>query len=127
MKLTTLASVLLAVSMALSAPVNTNTNESADRTKNQQQSSCDVLKDAFVWTLFKPIENVIREYNDERQFMVDDVVEVKHLKPGQYYWEATLKVSTFEGPHNEPYHHYIITFTNLYANAVTVKQVLRTE
>ncbi|GAE07712.1 hypothetical protein JCM10914_3954 [Paenibacillus sp. JCM 10914] len=59
--------------------------------------------------------------------MVDDVVEVKRLEQGQYYWETTLKVTTFEGPHNPPYHYYIITFTNLFSNEVKVKKVLRTD
>ena len=58
--------------------------------------------------------------------MVDDV-EVKRLEQGQYYWETTLKVTTFEGPHNPPYHSYIITFTNLFSNEVIVKKVLRTD
>ncbi|MCY9589657.1 DUF3888 domain-containing protein [Paenibacillus chitinolyticus] len=125
--LANLANVVLAASLFVSAPIHTGASEPAHRLNNQPQSSCEVLRDAFVWSLFKPIGIVLRQYNDERQFMVDDVVEVKRLKQGQYYWETTLKVTTFEGPHNPPYHKYIITFTNLFSNEVKVKKVLRTD
>lgn len=125
MRLTLIANVVLAASLSVSTPLHTFANETAHR-PNNQQSSCDVPRDAFVWFLFKQIGNVLRQYKDERQFMVDDV-EVKRLEQGQYYWETTLKVTTFEGPHNPPYHKYIITFTNLFSNEVIVKKVLRTD
>jgi hypothetical protein len=127
MRLTSLANAVLAASLTVSTPLQTSANEPAHRPNPQQQSSCGVLRDAFVWFLFKPIGNVLRNFNDERQFMVDDIVEVKRLEQGQYYWETTLKVTTFEGPHNPPYHNYIITFTNLFSNEVKVKKVLRTD
>jgi hypothetical protein len=115
MRLTSLANAVLAASLTVSTPLHTSANETAHRPNRQQQSSCNVLRDAFVWFLFKPIGTVLRQFNDERQFMVDDIVEVKPLEQGQYYWETILKVTT-----------YIITFTNLFSNEVKVKKVLKT-
>lgn len=122
-----MANAVLAASLTVSTPLLTVASETALRPNRQQQSSCDELRDAFVWFLSKPIGNVLRQYKDERQFMVDDVVEVKRLEQGQYYWDTTLKVTTFEGAHNPPYHNYIITFTNLFSSEVKVKKVLRTD
>lgn len=98
---------------------------SVNRPQDNAQLSCEVIRDAFVWTLFKPIREVLAQYNDERQFMVDKVVEVKRLEQGQYYWEATLKVTTFDGPHNPPYHYYTITFNNLISDQPKVVKVQR--
>lgn len=95
--------------------------------QNDCQVPCDVLRDAFVWSLFKPIGTVLAQYNDERQFMVDKVVEIKRLEQGQYYWKATLKVTTFKGAHNPPYHYYTITFTNLFSDQPNVVSVRRTD
>ncbi|MFD0717050.1 DUF3888 domain-containing protein [Paenibacillus sp. GCM10027626] len=53
--------------------------------------------------------------------------ELSANKKGQYYWEATLKVTTFEGAHNPPYHYYTITFTNLFSDQPKVVKVQRTE
>lgn len=125
MKPSLLANIVLAASLSVSAPLHADANETANRS-NHQQPSCDVVRDAFVWFFFRPIGSVLRQYKDDRQFMVDDVVEVKRLEQGQYYWETTLKVTTFEGPHNPPYHSYTITFINMLSNEVVVKKVLRT-
>ncbi|MBW4083642.1 DUF3888 domain-containing protein [Paenibacillus sp. S150] len=47
-------------------------------------------------------------------------------RQGQYYWEATLKVTTFEGAHNPPYRYYTITFTSLFSEQPKVLNVQRT-
>jgi hypothetical protein len=127
MLLKPLATVVLTAFFSVFSPLHPIDDETVHRPDHHLQSSCDVFRDAFVWSLFKPIGNVLRQYKDERQFMVDNVVEVKRLEQGQYYWEATLKVTTFEGAHNPPYEHYIITFTNLSSNddEVKVKKVQR--
>jgi hypothetical protein len=123
MLLNPMATIILTVFLSVSTPLNVLANESVHRPSQTSQSPCDVLRDAFVWSLFKPIGSVLEQYKDERQFIVDNVVKVKRLEQGQYYWEATLKVTTFEGAHNPPYKHYLITFTNLFSNEVTVKNV----
>jgi hypothetical protein len=122
-----LATVVLTTFFSVFTPLHTISAETVPHPKLHLQSSCDVFRDAFVSSLFKPIGSVLRQYKDERQFMVDNVAEVKRLEQGQYYWEATLKVTTFEGAHNPPYQHYNITFTNLFSNEVKVKKVLQTD
>ncbi|GIO12188.1 hypothetical protein J19TS2_17430 [Cohnella xylanilytica] len=77
--------------------------------------------------MFKPIDIVLSQYNDKRQFMVDKVVGIQRLEQGKYYWEATLKVTTFQGAHNPPYHYYTITFTNLFSDQLKVVSVQRTD
>lgn len=103
--------ITLVLSLSLVLSFHAKAESSSDPT--QEQTSCDVIKDAFVWSLFKPIGNVLSQYNDNRQFTVDKIVSVKRLEQGQYYWEATLKVTTFEGAHNPPYLYYTMTFNNL--------------
>ncbi|MFC3749001.1 DUF3888 domain-containing protein [Paenibacillus sp. GCM10012306] len=117
--------VLLVFFLTAFIPTDVLASGSINRPQESAQLPCDVVKDAFVSTLFKPIGAVLAQYNDERQFVVDQVVEVKRLEQGQYYWEATLKVTTFEGAHNPPYHSYIITFTNLYSDQPKVVSVQR--
>lgn len=123
------ATVLLAFFLSAYTPIQVFATEYALRPQDQDaQLPCDVLTDAFVSYLFKPITHVLTDkYNDKRQFMVDKVVEVKRLEQGQYYWKATLNVTTFEGAHNPPYHYYTITFSNLFSDQPKVLKVQRTK
>jgi hypothetical protein len=99
--------VFLVAFLTIVAPIHAN-----PQNHNNGELPCDVLKDAFVWSLFKSIGNVLVQYNDERQFVVEKILDIKRLDLGQYYWETTLRVTTFSGAHNPPYHHYTITFSN---------------
>jgi hypothetical protein len=91
-----LITVLLVSILSCNLPLQTQAFKTEVKPKEIVQLPCDVLKDAFVWSLSKSIGQVLAENNDNRQFMVDQVEEIKRLKLGQYYWEATLKVTTFE-------------------------------
>ncbi|QWU17294.1 Protein of unknown function [Paenibacillus sophorae] len=122
-----LAAFLLASLLSLYAPPQIFASESVNAPQEDIQLQCDVLRDAFIWSLFDPIGKVLAGYDDDRQFMVDKLVEIKRLEQGQYYWEATLKVTTFEGAHNPPYHNYTITFTNLFSKQPKAVNVQRTE
>ncbi|CAN7491412.1 DUF3888 domain-containing protein [Paenibacillus sp. LjRoot153] len=99
--------VALITLFAIATPIQANPIN-----PNNDEMPCDVLKDAFVGTLFGSIGNVLSQYKDERQFMADKMLKINRLSWGQYYWETTLKVTTFSGAHNPPYKHYTITFTN---------------
>lgn len=71
------------------------------------EPSCALFRDAFVSYQLEPISRMLAErFGDRRSFMVDDVA-VRNFGP-QYLWEATLRVTTFEGPHNPPYREYVI-------------------
>jgi hypothetical protein len=113
--------VFLVVFFTIVAPIHAN-----PQNQNNVELHCNVLKDAFVWSLLGSIGKVLVRYKDERQFMVDKMLEIKRLDLGQYYWETTLRVTTFSGAHNPPYHHYTITFTNqnpeLEIKAIKVKR-----
>ncbi|AIQ11701.1 DUF3888 domain-containing protein [Paenibacillus durus] len=122
-----LTTVLLASLLTVNAPPQIFAMESVNGPQENVQAQCDVLRDAFIWSLFDPIGKVLAGYDDDRQFMVDKLVEIKRLEQGQYYWEATLKVTTFEGAHNPPYHSYTVTFTNLFSKQPKVVNVQRTE
>ncbi|KRF10161.1 hypothetical protein ASG89_01075 [Paenibacillus sp. Soil766] len=100
--------VVFVAFFAIATPIQASPNN-----QSNDELPCDVLKNAFVGTLFGSIGKVLSQYKDERQFRVDKMVEIKNLSSwGQYYWETTLKVTTFSGAHNPPYNHYTITFTN---------------
>ncbi|NQX46558.1 DUF3888 domain-containing protein [Paenibacillus tritici] len=117
--------VLLVLFLSAFTPSEVLAIETTNTTQENVQLPCDVVKDAFVSSLFKPISTVLAKYNDEGQFMVD-MVEVKKLKQGQYYWEATIKVTTFEGAHNPPYHYYTVTLTNLFSEQPKVLKAQQT-
>ncbi|NUU63634.1 hypothetical protein [Paenibacillus agri] len=78
--------VLLAFFLTTFIPAEVLASGSINRPQESAQLPCDVVKDAFVSTLFKPIGTVLAQYNDERQFMVDKVVEVKRLEEVLLLW-----------------------------------------
>lgn len=85
----------------------TVTASSVRAEEGTDESSCALYRDAFVSYQLEPIGRALADrFGDSRLFMVDDV-SVRNLGP-QYSWEATLRVTTFEGPHNPPYREYRI-------------------
>ncbi|GMX67394.1 hypothetical protein Elgi_66670 [Paenibacillus elgii] len=54
--------------------------------------------------------------------MVDNV-RVIRLEQGQYTWATVFEVTTFEGPHNPPYHNYALTFINTLGGQPVVRDV----
>ncbi|ASA24897.1 hypothetical protein [Paenibacillus donghaensis] len=66
-----LVTVLLAAVLSVFTPNQVLAVGSVNRPQEKDQLPCEVIRDAFLWTLFKPIREVLTQYNDERQFMVD--------------------------------------------------------
>lgn len=62
--------------------------------------------------LFPSITEAVEEfYGQPKQFMSPSIRDIKRLPSGQYHFEITVQVETFEGPYNPPYGLETITMT----------------
>lgn len=70
--------------------------------ESQQKLENDLLLSIFSPYIAKAIENY---YGEPRQFDLWDakIISIKRLEPGSFYFEITISVTTFKGPHNPPY------------------------
>ncbi len=112
----------LYISALLGLGVLTSVASPARAEMGKDEPSCALFRDAFVSYQLEPIGRALADrFGDSRPFMVDSV-SVRNLGP-QYSWEATLRVTTFEGPHNPPYRGYKIRIAKLGVEPPVIEEV----
>lgn len=78
-------------------------------TKNDVQLRDDLIYILLVPLIYKVIE---KQYGKPKQFYCGNLIQIKKLEQGSYYFDVTVQVTTFEGAHNPPNDLVTITFSN---------------
>jgi hypothetical protein len=78
-------------------------------TKNDVQLRDDLIYILLVPLIYKEIE---KQYGEPKQFYCGNIIQIKKLEQGSYYFDVTVQVTTFEGAHNPPNDLVTITFSN---------------
>jgi hypothetical protein len=81
-------------------------------TKNDVQLRDDLIYILLVPVIYKEIE---KQYDKPKQFYCGNILKIKRLEQGSNYFDATVQVTTFEGPHNPPNDLVTITFSNYHS------------
>ncbi|MEH6947690.1 DUF3888 domain-containing protein [Bacillus sp. JJ634] len=78
-------------------------------TKSDVQLRDDLIYILLVPLIYKEIE---KQYGTPKQFYCGNIIQIKKLEQGSYYFDVTVQVTTFEGAHNPPNDLVTITFSN---------------
>jgi hypothetical protein len=72
------------------------------------------LRDDLILNLLFPLisKEIEKHYGQPKQFYNQQILQIKKLEEGSYYFKVTVQVTTFEGPHNPPNDLVTITFSN---------------
>jgi hypothetical protein len=63
--------------------------------------------------LFPLIDKEIeKHFGKPKQYYCQQILQIKKLEQGSYYFDVTLQVTTFEGAHNPPFDLVTIKFSN---------------
>ncbi|NRD80864.1 DUF3888 domain-containing protein [Bacillus sp. BRMEA1] len=78
-------------------------------TKNNVQLRDDLIIHFLYPLISKELE---KHYGEIKQYYCANILEIKKLRQGSYFFDVTVQVTTFEGAHNPPYDLVTIKFTN---------------
>lgn len=78
-------------------------------TKNDVQLRDDLIINLLYPLISKEIE---QHYGEIKQYYCANILQIKKLEKGSYYFDVTVQVTTFEGAHNPPFDLVTITFSN---------------
>jgi hypothetical protein len=72
------------------------------------------LRDDLILNLLYPLihKEIEHHFGEPTQFYCDNILEIKKLRQGSYFFDVTVQVTTFEGAHNPPNDLVTIKFTN---------------
>ena len=72
------------------------------------------LRDDLILNLLFPLisKEIEKHYGRPKQFYNHQILQIKKLEEGSYYFKVKVQATTFEGPHNPPYDLVTITFSN---------------
>ena len=72
------------------------------------------LRDDLILNLLYPLihKEIEKHFGAPKQFYCDNILEIKKLRQGSYFFDVTVQVTTFEGAHNPPNDLVTIKFTN---------------
>lgn len=78
-------------------------------TKNDVQ-----LRDELILNLLFPLidKELEKHFGKPKQYYCQQILKIKKLEQGSYYFDVTVQVTTFEGAHNPPYDLVTIKFSN---------------
>ena len=78
-------------------------------TKNDVQ-----LRDELILSLLFPLidKEIEKHFGKPKLYYCQQILQIKKLEQGSYYFDVTVQVTTFEGAHNQPYDLVTIEFSH---------------
>jgi hypothetical protein len=78
-------------------------------TKNDVQLRDELILNLLFPLIYKEIE---KHFGEPKQYCCQQILQIKKLEQGSFFFDVTVQVTTFEGAHNPPNDLVTITITN---------------
>lgn len=72
------------------------------------------LRDDMILSLLFPLisKEIEKYYGQPKQYYNQQILQIKRVREGSFWFDVTVQVTTFEGAHNPPNDLVTITFSN---------------